>query len=119
MFVLLVLVPDSPPLNVSGYAINETAITLNWLPIPEDDRNGILLGLNVTLYIEGSVVKAVRVVNSSQQSLEIHGLEAWTNYSVLMIGYTAIGPGPSSEIYVETEEEGLFVHLFVVVHKVM
>lgn len=36
-----------------------------------------------------------------------------------MIGYTAIGPGPSSEIYVETEEEGLFVHLFVVVHKVM
>lgn len=54
-------------------------------------------------------------LNMSTLSLEITGLDIWTNYSIKMAAFTIVGDGPWSDFILEdTDEEGsIYDDLFV------
>lgn len=49
----------------------------------------------------------IRNVTAIQPSLELDGLEKYTNYSIQVLAFTSAGDGVRSEqIYVRTKEDG-------------
>lgn len=50
----------------------------------------------------------IRNVTTNQPSLELDGLEKYTNYSIQVLAFTNAGDGVRSEqIYVRTKEDGM------------
>ena len=105
---LLCLVPDSPPINITAFPFNTTAIQMHWHHVPEELQNGIILGYRVILYDKtGSYVRNITVQGLNTTSLKIGGLEVWTNYSVQVCAFTIKGNGPwSSRMKSRSAEEG-------------
>lgn len=76
---------------------NTTALTVNWLPVIEEDRKGIILGYRVALSnITGELVRNNSIYASTTLSITLGGLEIWTNYTVQICAYTVKGNGPWS-----------------------
>lgn len=95
-------------MNVSSLPANTTALTVSWLPIIEEDRNGIILGYKVSLSnITGEFLRNVSVHGSAELSITLAGLEIWSNYSVQVSAFTVKGNGPwSASLRGLTDEEG-------------
>ena len=107
IFRLLVIVPDEPPVNITAKGIEPTVINVHWSPVPYETINGIGIGYKLALFnINGNNIRNY-TLNASVLSLEIFGLEIWTNYSVKMAAFTIVGDGPWSDLILEdTDEEG-------------
>ena len=75
--------------------------------MPYETINGIGIGYKLALFnINGNSIRNY-TLNGSVLSLEITGLEIWTNYSVKMAAFTVVGDGPWSHLILEdTDEEG-------------
>lgn len=101
-------VPESAPVNLSSLPANETALTISWLPVIQEDRNGIILGYHVALSNSiGEFMRNISVLGS--EVVTIGGLEVWTNYSMLVCAFTVKGNGPSGPIVQGiTDEEGKY-----------
>lgn len=101
-------VPESAPVNLSSLPANETALTISWLPVIQEDRNGIILGYHVALSNSiGEFMRNISVLGS--EVVTIGGLEVWTNYSMQVCAFTVKGNGPSGPIVQGiTDEEGKY-----------
>jgi len=101
-------VPESAPVNLLSRPFNETALTIAWLPVIEEDRNGIILGYRVALSNStGELMRNISVLGS--EFVTIGGLEVWTNYSMQVCAFTVKGNGPWSPIVRGiTDEEGKY-----------
>lgn len=104
---MLISVPDDPPSHIRATGTEPTVIRAHWLPVSKETINGICLGYKLDVFnITGQKI-GIFTVNSSVLSLEVTGLEVWTNYSIKMAAFTVIGDGPWSSFVVEdTDEEG-------------
>ena len=61
------------------------------------DRHGIITMYEVHYSIVGdSVYVTVNTTNGDETSLIVVGLEEFTNYTIVVRAYTAVGPGPYS-----------------------
>ena len=104
------LVPNEPPDNVQALTRSSTAILVTWDPVPEIDRNGIIIQyqveFNQSTFNEISTSN-LTTTNGSQLMVELDGLEEFVNYSVRVRAYTSVGPGPFSVAVVNrTLEDG-------------
>ena len=74
--------------------------------MPYETINGIGIGYKLALFnMSGNNIRNY-TTNASVRSLEITGLEIWTNYSFKMAAFTIVGVGPWSDLIVEhTDEE--------------
>ena len=106
-FCLFTLVPDEPPVNITAKGIEPTVIKADWSPVPYETINGIGIGYKLAIFnINGYKIRNY-ILNASTLSLEITGLEIWTNYSIKMASFTVVGDGPWSDLILEdTDEEG-------------
>ena len=106
-FVYFTLVPDDPPQNICAIGIEPTVLKAYWLPVSNETINGIGLGYKLSLFTTAGTIIRNYTLNSSVLSLEITGLDIWTNYSIRMAAFTIVGDGPWSDLIVEdTDEEG-------------
>jgi len=104
---LLVSVPDDPPGNIRAIGIEPTVLKAHWLPVSNETINGIGLGYKLALFTTTGTRIRDYTLNISKFSLEITGLNIWTNYSIKMAAFTIVGEGPWSElIFEDTDEEG-------------
>ena len=63
--------------------------------------------LKLSLFPTAGTIIRNYTLNASVLSLEITGLDIWTNYSIRMAAFTIVGDGPWSDLIVEdTDEEG-------------
>ncbi|XP_030070443.1 phosphatidylinositol phosphatase PTPRQ isoform X2 [Microcaecilia unicolor] len=95
-------VPDSPPENITYRNISSTEIVLSFLPpaVP----NGIILWY--TIYLRRTNGTEQRVLNTSQLSQNITGLNKYTSYTTEVSSSTIKGEGVhSAPIHVVTEED--------------
>ena len=77
-----------------------------WLPVWKETRNGVCLGYKLNLFASPGHKIRNYTVSASVLSLEITGLEVWTNYSIKMAAFTIAGVGKWSDaILVDTTEE--------------
>ena len=83
---------------------------MTWDPVPEIDRNGIVIQyevkFNQSTFTEISTSN-LTTTNGSVLIVELQGLEEYTEYSVSVRAYTSVGPGPFSVAVVNrTLEDG-------------
>lgn len=78
---------------------------VTWLPVPDGHVHGVLRGYRLLFKKEqGTFYKNMTTVN---QSLELTGLEKFTNYSVKVLAFTRIGDGNVSDpVTVSTDQDG-------------
>ena len=100
-------VPDDPPSDIRAIGTEPTFIKAHWLPVSNETINGICLGYKLDLFTTlGDKIRNY-TLNASVLSLEITGLDIWTNYSIKMAAFTIVGDGPwSDSILEDTDEEG-------------
>ena len=119
------LVPSRPPKDIKLQNSSSTSISVQWKPIPKDHVNGILLGIKLfyrSATRDNSIVFSSRTRRAAEEewseytnitlppnalSYEMTGLKKFTNYSVVILGYTAKGDGNvSHKFVVSTDEDG-------------
>ena len=102
--------PSAPPTSVSVYALNRTAITVQWGPVDCIHRNGDITGYSVRHGEVGSA-EGERTVDEmvsgdfSGGMYTISGLSPATPYTVEEAAETSAGPGPYSDpVNIETPD---------------
>ena len=79
---------------------DQRSINISWIMLDCQDRHGIItmyevrytssdFGVNVDL--------TMNTTNGDETSLMVCGLEEFTNYTIEVRAYTAVGPGPYSD----------------------
>ena len=102
--------PNAPPDNVQALTRSSTAILVTWDPVPEIDRNGIIIQyqveFNQSTFNEISSSN-LTTTDGLELMVELDGLEEYVNYSIRVRAYTSVGPGPFSVAVVNrTLEDG-------------
>ena len=102
--------PSATPVNLSGTNTSSTSILISWEPLPVDDRNGVILGYNVTYESNDSDLVHTNTIDAM---INITDLLVYTDYTVSVAAYTSIGNGPIDSIVVTTDSTGiLFIIIF-------
>ena len=97
--------PKEAPQNVSAVSETFDSINVTWTQVPEDKRDGIIILYQVIVFSDSPFDK---FHNTSNLTIEIHGLEMFKMYSVEVQAFTRIGPGPLSDsTKLKTKEEGI------------
>ncbi|VTJ69563.1 Hypothetical predicted protein [Marmota monax] len=101
-------VPSYPPENVQAIATSPESISISWSTLSKDALNGILQGFRVIYWanlMDGELGE-IKNVTTTQPSLELDGLEKYTNYSIQVLAFTRAGDGVRSEqIFTRTKED--------------
>ena len=119
------LVPGKPPQNITLKNSSSTSILVRWEPIPKDYVHGILLGIKLfyrSAPRDNSIVFSSRARRATEEewseytsitlppnalSYEMTFLKKFTNYSVVILGFTSKGDGNvSHQFVVSTDEDG-------------
>nr|XP_023669556.1 Down syndrome cell adhesion molecule homolog [Paramormyrops kingsleyae] len=101
-------VPSRPPESVLAAATSPETISLSWSTPAKEALNGILQGFRVIYWanLPDGELGEIRNVTTSQPSLELDGLEKYTNYSIQVLAFTRAGDGVRSEqIFTRTKED--------------
>ena len=126
-FLFSSLVPSLPPQIIKLQNSSSTSISVQWKPIPKDKVHGVLLGVKL-LYRsaprDNSIVFRSRARRSTEKdwseytnitlppgalSYEMTSLKKFTNYSVVILGFTSKGDGNvSQQFVVSTDEDGQY-----------
>ena len=100
MFFVIVLissVPSAPPQNVTGEAVNSTAIVVSWKPPPITEQNGIIILYTIRL-LEVPTQRPLSYLREGQQMmLVIHSLHPYYDYECSVGAVTVVGSSPLSE----------------------
>uniref|UniRef100_T1JDC0 Roundabout n=1 Tax=Strigamia maritima TaxID=126957 RepID=T1JDC0_STRMM len=89
-------VPSAPPDNVQIRIVNLTSAIIRWAPPPPQHRNGILLGYQIHIKGNGSVLHSNLSTNATSTSVSLYNLTVGALYTVRSVAYTRVGLGPFS-----------------------
>ena len=96
--------PSGAPEQVTLSDVTSTSIKVTWSPVKVEDRNGIIKGYKViyrALPNGNNVTKFSNISmehqdKAGEQTLKLEGLNEFTNYSIRVLAFTAVGDGPLS-----------------------
>ena len=104
-------VPTSAPLNVSGSAINSTAIVINWELPGLDGRNGNITGYSLILRELATNTTTTHSQSGAHIELVIASLHPYYEYECQIAAETAVGRGPYGDtIITRTMPDGEFIY---------
>uniref|UniRef100_A0A4W3INH9 DS cell adhesion molecule n=1 Tax=Callorhinchus milii TaxID=7868 RepID=A0A4W3INH9_CALMI len=101
-------VPSRPPDNLQASATSPEVISLSWSTPSKEALNGILQGYRVIYWanLPNGELGEIRNVTTTETSLELVGLEKYTNHSIQVLAFTRAGDGVRSEqIFTRTKED--------------
>lgn len=108
--------PGAAPQNVIAVSNTFSSIHVSWDPVPEKQRNGIIIRYEVDVY--GYENRYQNVTSTENLTAEIPGLEMFVRYRIYVKAYTRVGPSKNSyPKRLKTLETGTalpdcFLHLF-------
>ena len=97
-------------------ALSSTEITVTWEEVPMIDRNGNIINYEVQIEpLDFPADIMTNLLNTTDLSILVTGLEEYVNYNISVRAYTSVGPGPYSDPVTErTLEDGnVLITLFV------
>ena len=104
----LVDVPSAPPDMVSVVMVNSTSATLSWSPPSPQHRNGQLLGYNIQIKSNQSVVHSNLKINATTTTITLANLTLHQIYVIRAVAFTKLGNGPfSSPITFQMDPENI------------
>ena len=96
--------PSGSPGAPTSSSTTSTSITITWTEIACLDRNGVITGYTIRYE---SVNTSPTIITSTDRSIVISGLTAFTNYTVSVRGVNGAGDGIySAETVIRTGEAG-------------
>ena len=102
-------IPEEEPGNVACVALNSQSLQITWQPPSPERRNGALRGYRIFYeHVDHDLTTLDRETASkttSELTLLLSGLQKFTNYSVQVLAFTAVGDGIRSTPLVCTTEE--------------
>ena len=86
---------------------DQRSISVSWMKLYCEDRLGFTTMYEVRYSIVGDNVNlTLNTTYGNETSLIVDGLEEFTNYTIEVRAYTAVGPGPySAPVIVQTLED--------------
>jgi len=121
---LIPSVPDLPPQNITTENTDHFAITVRWKPIPDEKKNGIILGYRLTFRTMSAIgnlnkprdtdtdqwQRFATVVDKNVYVAVLRDVIPFTWYCFMMLGFTRKGDGPESSCeFILTEEGGKII----------
>ena len=101
--------PGGLPQQVTLGDVTSTSIKVTWAPVKFQDQNGIIKGYKVIYRALPNGTNVTKVVDT-ENALTIGELNEFTNYSIRVLAFTAVGDGPLSAAQVkQTLEDSKFV----------
>ena len=111
LVLLLYLVPDGPPVNITITEVTPYSVTLQWNPPTPDKQNGVIVSYVINVMTDDQVQRMVVQSNDSQQT--ISNLTPYTTYTFSISASTSIGQGPfSAAVATRTSETGKEQNVF-------
>ena len=109
-------VPRVAPAMVSATP-DQRSINVSWMMLECQDRRGNITVYEVRYIRSDGVSQTENTTSGDDTSLLVDGLEEFTNYTIEVRAYTAVGPGPySSPIRVMTLTDGKHI-VYVCIHR--
>ena len=100
-------VPSHAPVNVTSVVHNSTTISVFWEAVPEQHRNGIIIGYIVSVTEVTSDTVYMYLNSSGVLNLTIGGLKKSTEYHIAVSAKTSKGVSDESlAIHVQTDQDG-------------
>ena len=113
---ILPLEPSEPPQAVAVTVVSSKSINVSWSPVSVQERNGIIKGYKVIYKALPNGKDKTKIVNvtindqDKRQILTIGELNEFTNYSIRVLAFTAVGDGPLSVAEIkQTLEDSKFM----------
>ena len=102
--------PSLPPVITEAHSISPTRIHVEWQPVSRDHAHGIVLGYNIQFREhKARAPTSYTYVQSDKLSVELRGLQPFTEYCIKVSAYTRKGDGePGSCHLALTDETGKF-----------
>ena len=97
-------------------AMSSTEIMVTWEEVPMIDQNGNIINCEAQIEpLDFSADIVTNLLNTTNLSILVTGLEEYVNYNISVRAYTSVGPGPYSDPVTErTLEDGnVLITLFV------
>ena len=87
-----VLVPSGSPQNFTVVEDLNSSLLFTWKPIPQEDRNGVILGYDL-IFLDHMTNQDENVIVNGSERLHYKktDIEEYYNYSVAITGRTSIG----------------------------
>lgn len=99
--------PAAPPRGVMATVLSSTSIRVQWTQLLEVERNGIITNYEVR-YRYNSLTPLTILTAGTELETMLNMLEEAEIYSIDVLAYTSVGPGPYSDpIQLRTEEAGM------------
>ena len=110
LHVFLYLVPTKPPDNIRK-TIFETFVEIQWDRVPEDSRNGEILGYRITYYQAGNKTYQTNETKPHDfLSIQLKSLGNFSKYHFKILAYTRAGDGKVGNISFTTSEASKYRH---------
>lgn len=106
-----ITVPSSPPENPKCDVLSSSSIYVTWSPPNKDGQNGKIRGYKVS-YIsdEDYHERQPTLATTSNQYFTIDNARKYTNYSITVLAFTAVGDGTKTKnFHCITHEDGEFI----------
>ena len=94
--------PDAAPVIIEAFSPSSTSLYLSWDPLPPELHRGILTGYRVTYKIV-AMDRSVQITTNTSITLE--DLNAFTSYQVSVSAGTVVGYSPEDTINIMTLDD--------------
>ncbi len=117
--MVLILAPDSPPINVSARTTSPNSISVEWDEVNFIDRNGIITQYDILYDPQQNFSGRIMIgsVDTTGRTINLTLLEAYVNYTIFVRANTFVGAGPYSApitiLTMEDSKESLMCDNFV------
>ena len=90
--------PSQPVAESKVKVLNSTSVQLEWDPIPERFRHGVIIKYTLVYRYENSKTENIIYYPPSAVSIIVNGLRQSAEYSFWIFAATSKGDSPSSEV---------------------
>jgi len=106
----LYLVPTKPPANIDANILDKF-VEISWNPVPEESRNGKILGYRITYYqARNHTYQQTETKPHDFFSVQLKSLDKFTEYHVKILAYTRAGNGKVDYISFNTSDDSKYQH---------
>jgi len=103
---LLFLAPTAAPLNVRGFAIGSTSLSLNWNPPPAHHHNGRIRNYRVNIL--NVITNELTQSTTNNTQLTVPSLRPYSTYQCTVAAVTVAQGPPSTPVTIQTYQDGKF-----------
>lgn len=102
------------PEDVKINSINPTEAQISWTPLPEEERNGTIIGYEIQVEEPNCLPQKIPVKDPNTTFVNIPNLRPFTPYTCNFSAVSKAGPGPAVTISFTTQVGGEILIIYLI-----